>query len=85
MIPVLFPQVLEIYINDSHLTGRPKVGKAIVQLKDVPLDGHPMSLSVPLEPVNPGQTRQGEVLLDITFKHFEEDEQVCGILTLCTR
>lgn len=68
-------QVLEIYVNDSHLTGRPKVGKAVLPLKELPTDGH-LSLWVPLEPVSPGQKPQGEVLLDITFKVFEDDEQV---------
>jgi hypothetical protein len=68
-------QVLEVYVNDSHLTGRPKVGKARLQLRDLPPDGR-MTLWLPLEPVNPGQGPQGEVLLDITFKTFEDDEQV---------
>jgi hypothetical protein len=35
-----------------------------------------MTLWLPLEPVNPGQGPQGSVLLDITFKAFEDDEQV---------
>jgi hypothetical protein len=68
-------QVLEVYVNDSHLTGRPKVGKATLPLANIPRDGK-LTMSVPLEPVNPGQKPQGEVLLDISFKVFEDDEQV---------
>jgi hypothetical protein len=71
--------VLEVYVNDSHLTGRPKVGKARLQLHDLPPDGR-MTLWLPLETVNPGQGPQGEVLLDITFKAFEDDEQVRAVL-----
>jgi hypothetical protein len=69
------PQVLEVYVNDSHLTGRPKVGKATLPLTNIPRDGK-LTVSLPLEPVNPGQQAQGEVLLDVSFKVFEDDEQV---------
>lgn len=72
------PQVLEIYVNDSSLTGRPKVGKAVLALTDLPRDGK-LSLSLPLLPVNAGQQAQGEVLLDVSFKVFEDDEQVCAV------
>eukprot|EP00879_Flechtneria_rotunda_P007959 GHRR01008338.1.p1 GENE.GHRR01008338.1~~GHRR01008338.1.p1 ORF type:complete len:1287 (+),score=597.52 GHRR01008338.1:548-4408(+) len=70
-------QVLEVYVNDSHLTGRPKVGKAILQLRGLPPDGK-LSVWLPLQPVNPGQKPMGEVLLDVTFKAFEDDEQDSG-------
>jgi hypothetical protein len=40
-----------------------------------------MSLWLPLEPVNAGQGPQGEVVLDITIKAFEDDEQVGGVRT----
>jgi hypothetical protein len=69
--------VLEVYVNDSSMTGRPKVGKATLPLSSLPRDGK-VTMSLPLEPVNPGQKPQGEVLLDISFKVFEDDEQVCG-------
>jgi hypothetical protein len=31
-VVTVVPQVLEVYVNDSHLTGRPKVGKATLPL-----------------------------------------------------
>ena len=62
-------------MNDSHLTGRPKIGKAYFALKDLPPDGS-ISMALPLEPVNTGQVAQGAVLLDITYKQFEDDDQV---------
>jgi hypothetical protein len=62
-------------VNDSHLTGRPKVGAARLRLRDLPPDGS-ASLWLPLEPVNPGQKAAGEVLLDISYKPFVDDEQV---------
>lgn len=68
-------QVLEVYVNDSSLTGRPKVGKATLPLSSMPRDGK-VTMSLPLEAVNPGQKAQGEVLLDVSFKVFEDDEQV---------
>jgi hypothetical protein len=69
-------QVLELYVNDSHLTGRPKVGAARLRLTDLPPDGS-ASLWLPLEPVNAGQKAPaGEVLLDISYKPFVDDEQV---------
>lgn len=77
--------MLEVYVNDSHLTGRPKVGKATLLLTDIPRDGK-LTVSLPLEPVNAGQKPQGEVLLDVSFKVFEDDEQVRGgllLLLLC--
>lgn len=74
-LPCFMLQVLEVYVNDSHLTGRPKVGKAVLRLKDLPPDGR-LSVWLPLEPVNPGQRPQGEVHLDLTYKAFEDDEQV---------
>jgi hypothetical protein len=69
--------VLEVYVNDSHLTGRPKVGRATLPLSSVPRDGK-LTVALPLEPVNAGQKPQGEVLLDVSFKVFEDDEQVGG-------
>jgi hypothetical protein len=69
--------VLEVYVNDSHLTGRPKVGRATLSLRDLPPD-RPLTVWLPLEPANPGQAAQGEVGLDVTFKVFEDDEQVGG-------
>jgi hypothetical protein len=74
-VVTVVPQVLEVYVNDSHLTGRPKVGKATLPLTNIPRDGK-LTVSLPLEPVNPGQQAQGEVLLDVSFKVFEDDEQV---------
>lgn len=75
LLPAAHTQVLEVYVNDSHLTGRPKVGKATLALKDMPRDGK-LTVSLPLEAVNAGQKAQGEVLLDVSFKVFEDDEQV---------
>lgn len=66
-----------MYVNDSSLTGRPKVGKATLPLSSMPRDGK-VTMSLPLEAVNPGQKAQGEVLLDVSFKVFEDDEQVRG-------
>jgi hypothetical protein len=75
LLRLLLPKVLEVYVNDSHITGRPKVGKATFALKDLPSDGR-LSKWLPLVPINPGQEVRGEVLLDITFKTFEDDDQV---------
>jgi hypothetical protein len=57
---------------------RAQVGKALLSLRDLPADGRPLTVWLPLEPVNPGQSngQQGAVLLDVTLKAFEDDEQV---------
>jgi hypothetical protein len=38
LLLLLLLQILEVYVNDSHLTGRPKVGKARLQLQDPSYD-----------------------------------------------
>lgn len=66
--------MLEIHVRDSHITGRPDVGHISFPLRDLPADGI-ASVVLPLEPANPGQKKEGEIVLDITYKPFEDDDQ----------
>ena len=61
-------QVLKIEIRDSHLTGHPDVGFVEFPLRNL-VDGEVLSkLWLPVEPANPGQVKEGALLLDISYK-----------------
>lgn len=70
-------QVLDIHVKDSHLTGRPDVGRVQFALKDLPPNGQ-VQLWLGLEPTNPGQSWEGELMLEITYKDFTDDDQDSG-------
>ena len=54
-------------MKDSHLTGRPEVGKASFRLADLPACGR-ISIWLPLGPSSPAYKAEGDVLLDLVYK-----------------
>ncbi|GMH35092.1 hypothetical protein BSKO_02960 [Bryopsis sp. KO-2023] len=70
-------QVLEIFIKDSHITGRPEVGKVELPLRRGVSD-QTMSVWLPVQAVNPGQLPSGELHIEVTYKPFIDDEQDSG-------
>ena len=60
-------QVLEVYIKDSHLTGRPDVGKVEFPLAKLKTN-ESLTVWLPVLPVNPNQQAQGELHLDLTYR-----------------
>jgi len=71
-------QALEVNVRDSHLTGRPDVGWAKFPLSELPPSGQ-ATVCLSLEAPTKGLQAQGTVLLDINYKPFDDDEQVCGV------
>ncbi|PNW86145.1 hypothetical protein CHLRE_02g074900v5 [Chlamydomonas reinhardtii] len=83
-------QVLEMLVKDSHLTGRTEVGRASIRLEDLikaqqGAEGGKVSMWVPLQaPASSyGITAAedvptGEVLVELTYKDFDDDEQDSG-------
>lgn len=70
-------QVLEISIKDNPMTGRPDVGKVRVPLSMLPSDTE-VTMWVPVDPGNPGQTAQGELKLELCYKPFVDDDVDSG-------
>ena len=56
-----------MYIKDSHLTGRPDVGKVEFPLSKLRAN-ECLSVWLPVLPVNPNQQAQGELYLDLTYR-----------------
>lgn len=71
------PQTLRISIRDSHLTGRPDVGWVDFVLRDIPEDGT-ITTWLPVQPTPPLTKGEGEILLDLTYKPFMDDEYDSG-------
>ncbi|EFJ51225.1 hypothetical protein VOLCADRAFT_88088 [Volvox carteri f. nagariensis] len=83
-------QVLELLVKDSHLTGRTEVGRATIKLADVLVaqhsaEGGKLTMWVPLQPpagsygITGGEpVPTGDVLLELSYKAFDDDEQDSG-------
>eukprot|EP00210_Caulerpa_lentillifera_P007763 g7408.t1 len=73
LVENLQTQVLEVFIKDSHITGRPEVGKVEFPLDTLPKDGS-LSIWLPIKQVSPGQSPTGELHLDISYKPFIDED-----------
>ncbi|KAG2425949.1 hypothetical protein HXX76_013322 [Chlamydomonas incerta] len=83
-------QVLEMLVKDSHLTGRTEVGRASIRLEDLikaqqSAEGGKVSMWVPLQSpapsygiTSPENVPTGEVLVELTYKAFDDDVQDSG-------
>ncbi len=69
-------------MRDSPVTGHPVVGTAKLPLRLLPADGR-MSVWLPLDAPSKGLTAQGEILLDVTYRTFEDDDQVRVTVHVC--
>eukprot|EP01025_Chloroclados_australasicus_P020589 TRINITY_DN2171_c0_g1_i1.p1 TRINITY_DN2171_c0_g1~~TRINITY_DN2171_c0_g1_i1.p1 ORF type:complete len:746 (+),score=143.81 TRINITY_DN2171_c0_g1_i1:185-2422(+) len=65
-------QVLEIYIKDSPMTGKPEVGKVTYPLRELPPSGE-CNLRLQVIPSYPSKDYRGELFLNIVYKPFQED------------
>ncbi|GLC55559.1 hypothetical protein PLESTB_001000400 [Pleodorina starrii] len=83
-------QVLEMVVKDSHLTGRTEVGRASIRLADIlaaqhKAEGGKVTMWVPLQPlaasygITGGEAvPTGDVLVELSYKAFDDDEQDSG-------
>lgn len=58
---------MEIYIKDSHITGKPDVGKVEFSLSNL-LHDDVLSVWLPVKAINPKQKSFGSLHLEITSK-----------------
>lgn len=61
------PQILDVTVRDSHLTGRSEVGFVRFPLSAIPPDGC-IDVWLPVQPIVTGHKQEGELLLQLTYK-----------------
>ncbi|KAG1678854.1 hypothetical protein FOA52_003522 [Chlamydomonas sp. UWO 241] len=73
-------QVLTIHVRDSHLTGRVELGSVSIPLSSLPPRSMAMAKSwLPVLPsIEGGPYEGGELLLDVTYKPFLDDDEDSG-------
>lgn len=54
-------------MKDSHITGRPEVGRVEFPLRTGVSD-NTLNVWLPVQSVNPGQSASGELRLELTYK-----------------